>query len=185
MERATGLRQLVNDTTRYSTVNTTIDLIFINSDCIANSGVLNVNVSDHQARYVTRKKTRVSNEKIRFRGRSYRNYKKEVFKAKLIDHDWTVLNDTINVEQYWETILGIIETTLDQMCPMKEYFVKDKKDPWMTNEILEIIMDKAEALRRAKRNKTEANMNKARLFKNRAKSVVQKARASYIKDRLH
>ena len=67
---------------------------------------------------------------------------------------------------------------------MKEYFVKAKKDPWMTNEILEIIIDKDEALRRAKRNKTEANMNEARLFKNRAKSVVQKAQASYIKDRL-
>ena len=63
MERATGLRQLVNDTTRYSTVNTTIDLIFTNSDCIANSGVLNVNLSDHQAIYVTRKKSRVRNEK--------------------------------------------------------------------------------------------------------------------------
>ena len=69
------------------------------------------------------------------------------------------------------------------MCPMKGYFVKAKKDPWMTNEILEIIIDKAEALRSAKRNKTEANMNEARLFKNQAKSVVQKA--SYIEDKLH
>ena len=60
-----------------------------------------------------------------------------------------------------------------------------KKDPWMTNEILEIIIDKDEAFHRAKRNKTEANMNEARLFKNRAKSVGHKARASYIKDRLH
>ena len=58
---ALGLRQIINDSTRVSFRNgqriaSKIDLIFTNSDCIKEAGVLNLNLSDHQGIMVTRKK---------------------------------------------------------------------------------------------------------------------------------
>ena len=54
-EQRTGLRQLISEITRYSHLNSCIDLIFTNSNEISCSGTLDLNISDHQAIYITRK----------------------------------------------------------------------------------------------------------------------------------
>ena len=57
LETSTGLHQLINETTRYSAkLNSVIDLIFTNCPYILKSGVLNLNISDHECIFVSRKK---------------------------------------------------------------------------------------------------------------------------------
>ena len=43
---------------------------------------------------------------------------------QILARDWTGLNNTLSVDQYWETNLDLTETILDQMCPMKEDFLR-------------------------------------------------------------
>ena len=50
---------------------------------------LNFNISDHMAVVVVRKKHKVTVNKVRFEGRSYKNYIKEDFQNNLINSDWT------------------------------------------------------------------------------------------------
>ena len=56
MESLTGLRQLIRETTRYSSTKSTIDLIFTNSNWVSDNGTFTINISDHEPIYVTRKK---------------------------------------------------------------------------------------------------------------------------------
>ena len=44
-------------------------------------------------------------------------------------------------------------SVIDNICPLKKYKVAQAKEPWVTNEILEMIKDKDRLLRRAKNNK--------------------------------
>ena len=56
MESLTGLRQLIRETTRYSSTKSTIDLIFTNFNWVSDNGTFTINISDHEPIYVTRKK---------------------------------------------------------------------------------------------------------------------------------
>ena len=51
----------------------------------------------------------------------------------------------------------------DRMCPLKRYKVPQAKDPWITNEILEMIKDKDRLLRKAKKRKLAADWENAKL----------------------
>ena len=48
------------------------------------------------------------------------------------------------------------------MCPLKTFKIKQKKDPWITSELLELIKDKDYALKCAKRTKNSDDWVRAR-----------------------
>ena len=51
-----GLKQYIHGITRYGNTNSCIDLIFTNSEYINYTGILDLNLSDHQAIFINRKK---------------------------------------------------------------------------------------------------------------------------------
>ena len=66
--RSLGLTQLIEAKTRVAFRNgvaseTSLDLIFSNSDFISNAGTLDYNISDHQAVFATRKKGKEAKQK--------------------------------------------------------------------------------------------------------------------------
>ena len=71
LEQRLGLHQLIHSPTRYALGNTCIDLIFSNCNCIRESGVIDVNISDHQNVLVTRKNEAKLKIETNFTGRSY------------------------------------------------------------------------------------------------------------------
>ena len=77
----TGLKQLIKHPTR---CNNTIDLIYTNSDYVIASGIVSVNLSDHNMIYLTRKKSKEKSEIKTFYGRSYTNYNKIIFHDGLL-----------------------------------------------------------------------------------------------------
>ena len=77
--------------TRYSLLrDTCLDLIFTNSDYIANSRVCNLNLSDHELVFFTRKKITIKQDKITFSGWSYKNYNKNTFIRELLNQNWAI-----------------------------------------------------------------------------------------------
>ena len=102
-----GLKQYINEPTRLSN-NSCIDLLFTNCDYISRSGTLNLNYSDHQAIFITKKKQKQKSEKITFEGRSYKNYNKEQFQYDLQLINWNDFFETQDPEIAWSFLIGKI-----------------------------------------------------------------------------
>ena len=117
------------------------------------SGVMPLNISDHDLIFVTKKKAVIKRETVDFHGRSYRNYDKEALHTHMNNINWDeywLINDPSDC---WEYIVNAIEGYLNPICPIKKRRVKSSNEPWLNNEILEAIFDKDQAWRRAKLSK--------------------------------
>ena len=181
-EVLTGLKQIVNKPTR---MGNCIDLIFSNSTDIANSGVVDVNLSDHDLIFATKKKTTPKREHIDFLGRSYRNYDANVFKNKLSTFDWYdywLLDDP---SLCWGYLLAQIQKEIDTMCPLKKRRVRNTNEPWLNNEILEAIFDKDQAWKQAKRSGLDGDLHRAKRLRNDVKDMIRRAKRNYVQDELN
>ena len=181
-----GLRQLIKHPTRYSKdKNTILDLIYTNSDFIYDSGVCDVNLSDHQLILTTRNKIKTRYSKCNFTGRSYRNYNKEEFQNKVHDSDWRDYDQINTVSGKWKEMLRIILKCIDELCPTKSFSVKQEKEPWITPQLIELIKDKDHAIKKAKRKNKDPNLWKqAKQLRNTCTKRVRNARAEYIQENL-
>ena len=127
-----GLKQYINGTTRYGRNNSCIDLIFSNSEYVSAAGILDLNFSDHQVVYMTRKKLKPSNEKIKFTGRSYRN--RDIME-RIIDKDKALAkakktgnSDDWNIAKFLRNETGkLIETVKKQF--FEDEYLASKGNP--------------------------------------------------------
>ena len=184
--KALGLRQFVNEPTRSYFKNgmlreSTLDLIFTNSEFIKSTKVLDMNISDHQAVMITRKKSYIKPTKIDFFGRSYKNYVKEDFQELVQNADWTGFFESQDPNYLWGIMSNIITTSIDGMCPMKNFRVNEFKEPWMTNEAIEAIRDKDRLLGRARRSRREADWLEAKRMRNEVGKNVRNLKADFLK----
>ena len=181
-----GLELLVKEPTRTSfrngqATNTCIDLIFSNSDFINRAGVLDLNLSDHLAVAVTRKKVTRPKGKVEFKGRSYRYYDREVFQDRLMTQNWDNYFEERDPNLLWEIMESIIMREVDLMCPMKSFKVSEKREPWITNEALEAIKDKDRILNRARRTGKQEDWDLARRERNRVGRDLEILRRDFLK----
>ena len=180
-----GLNQIIKNTTRYSRdKDSLIDVFITNSNCISNSGVCDVNISDHQMILLTRKRIRTRKRKCTFMGRSYRKYNKNEFQDRLRDADWESFDSSNDVTTKWDILIKMINVIIDVKCPLKCYKAKQEKEPWITPPLLELIKDKDNALKKAKRKKDETLWKEAKRLRNDCTKRLRNARADYIKENL-
>ena len=166
-----GFSQKINTPTRFGKNNrpSLIDHVYTNSEHISDASTVSLNISDHDLIYVVRKKDKMEKIKLSFRGRSYRNYNIEIFQDNLANYNWDILYDCDDVNQAWSIILNRIESEIESMCPLKDIKIKKQKDPWITNEILELINDKHFLLSTAKQNSVRGRLASS---KSRQKSCI-------------
>ena len=184
LEQKNSLSQCINTATRYSNNNSCIDLILTNSIAILESGVLDVNLSDHEMIFVTRKHTKNINTPTEFTGRSYINFDEEFFQNQLVLLDWTVLYSCNDVNNAWKIMKTNIISTIDRICPTKTFKIKNLKDPWISQEILESIRDKDRLLARAKHTNNLDDWSIARNSRNEVKNIIKNAKSEFIKENL-
>ena len=157
-----------------------IDNIFTNSPFIAESKVLDLNISDHLAVYVRRKKARIIPKKIKFTGRSYKNFVKEDFQEALLDLNWDDFYNATDPGECWNMLESAIRGKLNQTCPIKTFRVKEVREPWVTNELLEEIRDKDNYLKIAKASGREDDWILARRERNRVGKLTKNARTEFV-----
>ena len=180
-----GLRQLIKQPTRYSNARDSIlDICFTNCDFIQKSGVCDINISDHQMILLTRKKKLKQKNKCTFTGRSYRNYSKNEFQDRVINADWYNFRKETTVEGKWKKLIAIIEDSINVSCPLKNFKIKQVKEPWITAPLIELIKDKDIAIKQAKKRKDPLLWENAKRLRNACTNRLRKARADYIKENL-
>ena len=180
-----NLRQLIKEPTRPTLERSScLDLFITNCDNICKVGVCNINISDHIPILLTRKKVKTMKKKCDFIGRSYRNYNKVLFQQMVIESDWHTFDNSLTVSEKWSCLQNIIRNCIDDMCPLKHFKIKQEKEPWLSNQLIELIKDKDLALRIAKKNKDPALWNEAKRLRNNCTKRLRDARAEYIKENL-
>ena len=168
----------------YGNKPSTIDYILTNSDCVREHGVKHINVRDHELIYVVRKKLKIQYNAINTFERSYKIYDTLAFQQALTDHDWSMLNDMNNPEEYWNTLLDGITDEIEKLCPLKRMVLKDYRDPWISREIVKKLKDKKRLFLKVKRSKLSEDLKLAREARNRANRLVKQAKEDYIKENL-
>ena len=121
-----------------------IDLFLTNSQHISDSGIIHLNISDHEAIFLTRKKKKEKFIMKYINARSYINYNQVDFQHRLTELDWTEFYNLDTVDELWDDFLSRVTTIADTLCPIRKIKIKDKpeQDPWVSHEILEMIQDK-------------------------------------------
>ena len=180
-----GLSPLIRNSTRYGVrqgmlSKSCIDLIFSNSNNIAEARVLDLNLSDHLAVYVRRKMARVKYAKVTFTGRSYRNFDKEQFQVQLLNHDWDDYYNAQNPSEAWGLLENTIRELLNESCPHNSFRVKEEVDPWISNELLEEIKDKNSLLKRARRTGKVEDWIEAKRARNEVGSRIRREKMEFL-----
>ena len=177
-----GFKQYIKETTRFGNNNTCIDLIFTNCDHINNCGTLELNYSDHQAIFISKKKQKVKHEKTSFIGRSYKNYTAEIFQESLVKENWDKLYEIENPNLAWDIFIGKIIKCLDTICPKKKFNIKKYIEKWMNRDLMELIIDKDKALKKAKKTKLNEDFIQAKRLKNEIGKIIKNAKKSFLED---
>ena len=147
--------------------------------------ILDINMSDHQFIHLNTKHCTKPKAKLDFTGRSYKNYNKENFCDRLLGFHWNNLYACNDVNMAWNILLANIMTAIDEMCPLKQYKVAQAQEPWVTNEILELIKDKDRLLRRAKNRNTQIDWDLARTARSNANFQIRRAKANFVQENLN
>ena len=145
-----------------------------------NAGIMNVNISDHQIVFITKKKQKDIRKKVVFRGRSYKKFDEVRFIEYLTNHDWKLFDNDTNPESCWKYYISVITEYMDKVCPIKDFKVKIIKEQWMNNELLERIKDKDELLKNAKKSKRLEDRFRARKARNEVNAEIRRAKRDYI-----
>ena len=146
-----SLLQLIKEPTRLTSPGkgSLLDLCFTNSSHIIQYGVGSWN---HEPIYITRKHKPKTKVKASFEGRTYRNYDLANFQNEIKNLSWNYFFTIEKPDLAWNYLLNQIKPIIDRHCPSKLYNIKNMKDPWITNESLEMIHDKDYFLAKAKKH---------------------------------
>ena len=177
-----GMKQHIVGITRYGKKNSCIDLIFSNSEYINNSGILDLNFSDHQAVYITKKKLKPEKSKIEFTGRSYKNYDIDYLQDSLRELDWVEFFSIEDPNESWDLLYNRIIGILDIMCPEKKFKVNCYREDWMNKDLMERIIDKDKALKKAKKNNNQSDWEKAKKLRNEVGNLIELAKKHHFQE---
>ena len=147
-----GFTQLIKETTRYGqNKNSILDVIYTNSAFISRAGVCNVNISDHQMIYCTRKKIHNKRQSVNFKGRSYRNFDERQFITNFLNLDWDDFDNEDDPDILWDIYENKIRVIMDPMCPFKHFKIAKDRDPWVSDDLIDEIKQKDYLLKKAKK----------------------------------
>ena len=84
----------------------------------------------------------------------------------------------------WNVFKGHFLGVVDKLAPVKEIRIKQRTEPWMNADILELITHRDKAFLRFKRSKNESDFAIFKKLRNKALYLVNKAKTIFFKDKL-
>ena len=138
-----GLTQLITEPTRVTQYSSTlIDLCLTNSpDKISKSGVINIGISDHSRclSYTQSCSSSDSNMHKTVEVRQLKNFNEAEFLRDLRMIDWNRVTTHNNPNEMWDFWKHLLASVIDNHAPFRTKRVKNKRFPWITNELLREI----------------------------------------------
>ena len=117
-------------------------------------------------------------------GRSYRSYDRIDFQTQLRNSNWNGYYNTNSPDAAWHYIKNTITNIIDQSCPVKTFKIKQQKEQWLSDDLLELLKDKDYYANKAKRTGNIDDIRIARHMKNQTKSLIKRAKSDYLCNKL-
>ena len=179
-----GLKQLINSPTRVTRKSSTIiDHVLCNtSNKICNYGTIVVGLSDHFLVFCTRKVTRGQiNKHNTVEIRCMKNYSIDTFVDKLSNADWSSVYNAQDANESWCSFKSTLLSVIDSLAPLKQVRLKQRSDPWMTNDILSQIKHRDNLLLKFKTDRTQKHLySEYCKVRNKIQRDIRHAKSNYF-----
>lgn len=177
-----GLSQVVNSPTRITnTSKTLIDYIITNNKNIPFKVHLTPKISDHCIISVLLERVNKEESSISIKIRNNKNYDVNYLQNHLFSIEW---NNSVNdVNILAQSFVSSIENILNIMCPIKNYFYKNKYEnkKWITAEILSRMNYRDILYVRAIHLEDENVWNEYKLVRNNVVNMIRLEKDNYFK----
>ena len=177
------ISQIINSPTRItSDSESLIDHIYVsNTEKVAQSGVIDLGFSDHSMIFCTRKTVRsLYNSHNSVKIRSMKNYSVETLNAKLNSVDWLEFYSSTCVDTALTIFCNTFTDILDSIAPIKTIRIKQRTEPWMTDNILQNIRERNRTFYNFRKTKSHLLYKKYCQLRNKVQRLVKEAKQNYI-----
>ena len=186
MFKTHGLKQLITNITRPNKRGgTCIDWIVTNSLYVMHSGVTNDYISDHLSVYCVRKKPREKHNYVYRTVRDLSNYNSDMFTNLLSHVDWNFVETSVDIDYIWSQFYKRTYDILAIMCPFRRFRQRETVTPWLNAEIYRAMRKRDAFIKLFKSSGNTLYLENARRCRNMVNSMIQKAKADYIKNQLN
>jgi hypothetical protein len=182
-QRSLNLTQLITEPTRICQHSSTIiDLVFVtDKDNINSSGILPYALSDHYAIFCCRKLPKLKfNSHRTVKIRSMKNYSINIFHQALNAVDWSRVTNVKDTNQALDLFYSLLNNVINQVAPIKEIRIKQKSEPWITNEILESILDRDSQFKTYKKTRTPESYQMYCKARNKVIKLIKTSKINYL-----
>ena len=178
-----GLHQLIDEATRVTdTTCTTIDLIFVSDkELYKETGIFRTSISDHYLIYTIRDfKANVTKTTSCAEYRSFKHFNEDKFLDELRKVPWHICRDIENIDLTWNTWLNLFMNVVDKHIPKRKKRIRKKACPWITKEIIDIMKERDNILKAAKRDKISTLWNTYKSLKNKVTHLMKIRKREYF-----
>lgn len=176
------LTQLITDPTRItSTSKTLIDVIFANDTSrIKMSGVSHISISDHSLIYTIRKIAIPTKNRHKYiTTRDFRNFNPNKFRADLRTMPWSSINTCESPEDMVDIWQRLFTTVADVHAPVRIRRVRNKRSPWLSTYIRELIVKRNKLKKQAILNNSPESWIEFKKFRNFVNNEIRQAKENY------
>ena len=180
-----SLKNLITEPTRItSTSSSSIDHIICNSNKICQSGVINIGLSDHLLIYCTRKVVRGQmKQHNNVRIRSMKNYSADALSAAISAADWSGVYCS-DVNTSWNVFKKVLNNIIETLAPIKEIRLKNRTEPWISNEILDAIKLRDNLLYRYKKDQKPELYSEFCKIRNKIQRDIKRAKSTFFQNKI-
>ena len=98
--------------------------------------------------------------------------------------NWFQVLNCDDVGKAWSTFHGHFAGVIDKVAPVKKIRLKQRSEPWITHEILELIKERDKVLLEFKRSNQKSSYEQFCKIRNLIQNEVKKAKNSLYNDKV-
>ena len=99
--------------------------------------------------------------------------------------NWLEYDTMQDIDRQWQFIKDSALEILSIMCPYKTIHVRKVPTPWITPDIFKMIKEKRDLVKTYKTDGQQDILKQLRILRNKLNTRIDKAKASYIENKLH
>lgn len=188
LELLLNCSQLIHEPTRvtYSSA-TTIDLVYTSMpDCHTSSGVVECTISDHYMTYTVLQhpsKERAAPKYVTLR--DYKHFNVVNYCNDLMDSNlYYSINNKENMEDVWQCWSTCVLKVMNKHAPLRTYRVRDRSNPWMTRDIIDMMYKRDHALKRSRETGSPQFYNEYKLLRNTIVNEIRMAKKRHYTEKI-